>query len=64
MLLPHNLIDRALVAVHRRHHALQDGIEELPGLFRVAIRQQFHGALRSANSTVTRLRSPSRALRE
>jgi hypothetical protein len=42
--IAHNLIDRALVAMHRRHHAFQDGIEELPGLFRVAVGQQFHGA--------------------
>ena len=42
--VPHDLIDRALIAMHRRHHAFQDGIEELPGLFRVAVGQQFHGA--------------------
>ena len=42
--ITHNLIDRALVAMHRRHHAFQDGIKELPSLFRVAIRQQLHGA--------------------
>jgi hypothetical protein len=31
--------------MHGRHHALQDGVEELPGLLRVAVRQQFHRAL-------------------
>ena len=43
--IAHDLIDRALIAMHGRHHALQDGVEELPGLLRVAIGQQFHRAL-------------------
>ena len=40
----HDLVDRPLVAVHGGHHAFQDRIEELPGLFGVAIGQQFHRA--------------------
>ena len=43
--IPHDLVDRALVAVHGRHHAFQDGIEELPGLLRITVGQEFHGAL-------------------
>jgi hypothetical protein len=39
------LIDRALIAMHGRHHALQHRIEELPGLFGIAVGQEFHGAL-------------------
>ena len=42
--IAHDLVDRALVAVHGGHHAFQDGIEELPGLLGVALGQQFHGA--------------------
>ena len=33
------------VAVHRRHHALEHGVEELAGLFGVAVGQQLHRAL-------------------
>ena len=43
--IAHDLVDRAFIAVHRRHHALDDGVEELTGLFRVAVGQQLHGAL-------------------
>ena len=42
--IAHDLIDRPLVAVHGRHHAFEDGIEDGPGFFRVAIGQQLHGA--------------------
>ena len=42
--IAHDLIHRPLIAVHRRHHPLQHGIEELPGLLRIAVGQQFHGA--------------------
>ena len=42
--IAHDLVDRALVAVHGRHHVFQDRIEELPGLLGVALGQQFHGA--------------------
>ena len=43
--IAHDLVDGPLIAMHGCHHALQDGIEELPGLFRIAVRQQFHRAL-------------------
>jgi hypothetical protein len=43
--ITHDLVDRALIAMHRRHQALQDRIEELAGLLGVAIRQQLHRAL-------------------
>jgi hypothetical protein len=43
--IPHDLVDRPLVAVHGRHHAFQDGIEELPGLLRITVSQEFHRAL-------------------
>jgi hypothetical protein len=42
--VPQDLVDRALVAVHGSHQAFQDGIEELPGLLRITIGQEFHGA--------------------
>ena len=35
--IAHDLVDRAFVAVHSRHHALQHRIEQLPGLLGVAI---------------------------
>ena len=41
----HHLVDGALIAMHRGHHAFQHGIEELAGLLRIAVRQQLHGAL-------------------
>jgi hypothetical protein len=41
----HDLIDRALVAVDRLHHAFEDGVEQLARLLRVAIGEQLHGAL-------------------
>ena len=41
----HDLVHRALIAVHGRHQALQDRIEELAGLLGVAVGQEFHGAL-------------------
>ncbi len=34
----HDLVDGALVAVDRLHHPLEDGVEEPPGVFRVAVR--------------------------
>ena len=42
--IAHDLVHRAFVAVHGRHHALQHGIEELPGLLGIAVGEQFHGA--------------------
>src|SRR5215470_11188864 len=41
----HDLVYGALVAVDRLHHSLEDGIEDLTGLFGVAVCQQLHGAL-------------------
>ena len=43
--VPHDLIDRPLVAVHGGHHVCQDRIEELPSLLGIALGQQFHGTL-------------------
>ena len=62
--IAHDLVDRAFVAVHGGHHALQHRIEELAGFLRVAVGHQLMEPLRSAKSTVTCLRSPSRALRD
>ena len=44
--IPHDLIDRPLVAMHGLHHACEDGIEDGPGLLRVAVGQQLHGAFK------------------
>src|SRR5262245_5578280 len=41
----HDLIDRALVSMHRSHHVSQDRIEELHGLLRIVVCQQLHRAL-------------------
>ena len=41
----HHLVDRALVAVDGLHHALEDGIEELARLLRIAVGEQLHRAL-------------------
>jgi hypothetical protein len=41
----HDLVHRALITVHGRHHAFEHRIEELAGLFRIPIRQEFHRAL-------------------
>jgi hypothetical protein len=35
----------ALVAVHRLHHAFEDGVEQRARLFRVAVGEQLHRAL-------------------
>jgi hypothetical protein len=43
--IPHDLIHRALVAVHRHHHALQHRVEELARLLGVAVCQQLHRGL-------------------
>ena len=42
--IAHDLVHRALVAVHGLHHALQHRVEELPGLLRIAVGQQLHRA--------------------
>ena len=42
--IAHDLVDRAFIAVHGRHHALQHRVEELARLLRVAVGQQFHRA--------------------
>ncbi len=41
----HHLVDGALVVVDGLHHALEHRIEELAGLFGVAVGEQLHGAL-------------------
>ena len=41
----HDLVHRALEVMHRLHQALEHRIEELAGLFRVAVGEQFHRAL-------------------
>jgi len=38
------MVDRALVAVDRFHHSLENRVEKLACLFRVAIRQELHRA--------------------
>jgi hypothetical protein len=43
--IAHDLVDGALVAVHRGHHALQHRVEELAGLLGVAVGEQLHRAL-------------------
>ena len=43
--ISHHLVDGALVAVHGLDHALQDGVQDLASLFRVAICQQLHRPL-------------------
>jgi hypothetical protein len=42
--IPHDLVDGAFVAVHRGHHAFEDGVEEVAGFFGVAVGQQLHRA--------------------
>jgi hypothetical protein len=58
----HHLVQGALVAVDGFHHPLKDGIEELARLLGVPVGQQSIEPFRSAKSTVTCLRSPSRAV--
>ena len=41
----HHLVDSALVAVHGLHHDLEDGVEELARLLRIAVSQELHRAL-------------------
>jgi hypothetical protein len=43
--ITHHLIDGALVAVDGFHHQLEDGIEDLPCLFGITVREQLHRAL-------------------
>ena len=43
--VPHDLIDRALVAVDRLHHPLEHGVEEVSRLFGIAIGEDLHRAL-------------------
>jgi hypothetical protein len=42
--IPHDLVDRPLVAVHGSHHALQHRVEEPPRFLGIAVGQQLHGA--------------------
>jgi hypothetical protein len=61
----HHLIDRTLVAVDRLDHVLENGVKELPSLLRIAVGDQLRvEPFMSAKSTVTCLRSPSRAALE
>ncbi len=41
----HDLVDGALVTVDGVHHALEHGVEELPGLLGVAVGEELHRAL-------------------
>ena len=41
----HHLVDRALVVMHRLHHAFEHGIEDLARLLGIAVGEQFHRAL-------------------
>jgi hypothetical protein len=41
----HDLVDRALIAVDRLHHSLDDRVEDLPGFLGITISQELHGAL-------------------
>ena len=43
--IAHDLVDRPLIAMYRRHHPLQHRVEELPGLLGVTVGQEFHRAL-------------------
>ena len=43
--IAHDLVDGALVVMDGLHHALEHGVEELPGLLGVAVGEQFHRAL-------------------
>jgi hypothetical protein len=43
--ITHDLVDGAFIAMHRRHHAFEDRVEELAGLFGITIGQQLHRAL-------------------
>jgi hypothetical protein len=35
--ITHDLIDRALIAMHGSHHALEHRVEEMPGLFWITV---------------------------
>jgi len=60
-----HLIDGALDAVHGVHHQLEGRIEELAARLPDRDRESARcNPFRSANSTVTCLRSPSSALRD
>jgi len=41
----HHLVHRPVVAVNGLHHAFQDGVENLPRLLRIAVREQLHRPL-------------------
>ena len=62
--IAHDLVHGAFVAVYGRHHAFQHGIENCRASSGSRSARSSMEPLRSANSTVTCLRSPSRALRE
>jgi hypothetical protein len=43
--IAHDLIHRALIAVHSSHHPFQDGVEKLAGLLRITVSEQLQRAL-------------------
>ena len=43
--VPQHLVHGALVAMHRRHHAFQDRVEDHPRFLGVALGEQLHRAL-------------------
>src|SRR5262245_52878979 len=62
--ITHDLVDRALILMDGRHHALQHGVEELPSLLGSRSASSSIEVFRSAKSTMTCLRSPSSAALE
>jgi len=40
--VPHHLVHGALVPMHRLHHVLEDGVEELARVLGVTLGQQLH----------------------
>jgi len=43
--IAHDLVHRALEAVHSVHHPVEHNVEDLAGLLRIAISEQLHRAL-------------------
>jgi hypothetical protein len=41
----HDLIDRPFIAMDGLHHVFENGVEELPRFFGIAIGKQLHGSL-------------------
>jgi hypothetical protein len=60
----HDLVDRALVAMHGLHHAFEDGVEELARVLGIAVGEQLHRALQIGEEDRDLLALPfERALR-